>query len=223
VILLLLAGAVLGLMAAGSSYPERRRPLWTAASVLALPMMFGLASLLGDECFWMQFWMRWDIGLYPDYASGYAWFPIAGVAGLGLLALRHKLWPAGNIFFAGLLVFCVWMRAVDIVRGGACSVEDGSLGSLAAVRSALDVYRGEYGGYPTSLSALTAGGKYLKALPRVRIYGHERSDRPVTEYPSMTPHDTGTLGYVSEPRDPNFGVVFIDCTHTHKDRPWNAY
>jgi len=220
-ILLLLTAAVFGLMLAGSRFPERLRLLWTAAAVLFLPAMFGWSSLLGSRCYWEQFWMRWDVGFYPDFASGYAWFPVAVAAGLGLAALRRKFWLAGNLFFAGLLVFCVWLRAVDLIRGGVCS-EGSSLGNLGALRSALELYRGDNGAYPTSLNALTAGGKYMRSLPRLRIYGHDRRDR-YEEFPWMTPRDTGAFGYVNDPRDVNFGAVFIDCTHIRKDRPWAAY
>ncbi|MBI5208944.1 MAG: hypothetical protein HY927_03115 [Elusimicrobia bacterium] len=49
-------------------------------------------------------------------------------------------------------------------------------------------------------------------------------DAQTVAYAARTPADTGKWGYVNDPASPDFGLVFIDCTHTDaKGSRWSSY
>ncbi|MBI5597906.1 MAG: hypothetical protein HY928_17610 [Elusimicrobia bacterium] len=108
---------------------------------------------------------------------------------------------------------------------------------LGPLRSALSVYYGDNKGrYPTHLWRLTKDGRYLQSLPAVwavfidHALPPGRPDVPhavtrrVKHFSSFTPGDSGNWGYVDNPKDGNYGMVFIDCTHTDsRSSVWTAY
>lgn len=105
-------------------------------------------------------------------------------------------------------------------------------GSLGALRSALSIYYGDLEGrYPSSFADLTAGGKYLTAVPRIRVHNHAETDA-VTVYTGVKDldslkaklKDTGGWAYVADPRSPLLGNVVVDCKHVDsRGHPWADY
>lgn len=101
---------------------------------------------------------------------------------------------------------------------------EGSMrGNLGAVRSALSIYYGDLeGAYPEDLRALTVQGKYLTAIPKVKIPVHHWASAKVHAGPA--PDDAGGWYYNNVPGDANIGTVLINCTHTDvKGSVWTSY
>ncbi len=95
--------------------------------------------------------------------------------------------------------------------------------SLGAIRSALSIYYGDMEGqYPQDLAALTIGGKYLNAIPKVGPLNiHPQSSGVRT---GLTPTDEGGWLYNNLAANANVGNVMINCTHTDtKGSTWIAY
>ncbi|MBI4679530.1 MAG: RDD family protein [Elusimicrobia bacterium] len=106
--------------------------------------------------------------------------------------------------------------------------EGAGKGSLGAIRSALAIYYGDMEGqYPTELDALTVGGKYLVVLPVAKTPPLHPDSNRVYGFPSRSQassSDSGGWAYVNNPQDPDFGSVWVDCTHQDsKGTVWNAY
>lgn len=100
-----------------------------------------------------------------------------------------------------------------------------TLGSLGSLRSSLSIYYGDMEGhYPSDFRALSKDQKYiLHELPLARTAAHRHS-AGVVQVPSFAPTDGGAWGYVNGPADPNFGKVFVDCTHTDtRGTVWTEY
>ncbi|MFA6030679.1 MAG: hypothetical protein WC969_12550 [Elusimicrobiota bacterium] len=108
--------------------------------------------------------------------------------------------------------------------GNKVPTEGGNITSLGSIRSALSVYYGDHEGkYPAELSELTAGGRYLSALPELRGTPHAPTDE-TAYYSDVRSSDTGRWGYVNEPASKDFGTVWVDCTHTDmKERNWTQF
>lgn len=112
------------------------------------------------------------------------------------------------------------------------SNEGQAKGSLGALRSALSIYYGDLEGrYPSSFADLTAGGKYLTAVPRIRVHNHAETDT-VTVYKGVKDldslkaklKDTGGWAYVADPNSPLLGNVVVDCKHVDsRGHPWADY
>lgn len=112
------------------------------------------------------------------------------------------------------------------------SNEGHAKGSLGALRSALSIYYGDLEGrYPSTFADLTAGGKYLTAIPRIRVHNHAETDqvtilKGVADTQSLKAKlkDTGGWAYVADPRSPLLGNVVIDCKHVDsRGHPWADY
>lgn len=104
------------------------------------------------------------------------------------------------------------------------SVSQPNKNGLALLRSAITVYYGDHpGSFPTSLEELTRDGKYMSALPSVQLAPHLSTDE-VEPYSSRAPRDSGRWGYIGNPKDREWGSVFVDCTHTDiQGTVWAAY
>ena len=106
------------------------------------------------------------------------------------------------------------------------SKEGATKGSLGSVRSALSIYYGDMEGlYPVTSYALTVAGKYLSAIPFVKVPNYhpdtstERAGSPAT---AIT--DAGGWAYTNDSTDPNFGSLWANCSHTDtKGTNWTAY
>jgi hypothetical protein len=140
--------------------------------------------------------------------------------------------PAGFLALGLFSLFFFWNSP------GALSVGESDIRiGLGPIRSALSIYYGDTNGnYPANLRRLTRDGKYLREIPLLwSVYADHalpprRPDVPhpltrkVAHYPSFTPRDSGRWGYVDDPKDANFGTVFIDCTHTDsRGSAWTSY
>ncbi|MBI5240331.1 MAG: hypothetical protein HY926_07640 [Elusimicrobia bacterium] len=121
--------------------------------------------------------------------------------------------------------------------------EGNSIGRLSGIRSALSIYYGDMEGfYPTDLSALTAPhvGRdgnvvtYLESLEAAQCRSpyHPTPDCSRNREPgihdqitySTAPTDAGGWGYNNDPGHPNFGSIWVNCTHTDiNGRSYSAY
>lgn len=86
-----------------------------------------------------------------------------------------------------------------------------SLKSLAAMRTAIAFYRLNFKSAPESMEKLVDSG-YLEEVIELRLPRH-RATRAVKYYPALEFRDTGGWGYVNNPKDRDFGALYIDCTH----------
>jgi uncharacterized RDD family membrane protein YckC len=98
--------------------------------------------------------------------------------------------------------------------------------NLRALRSALSAYRDEnHGSYPADLQELVP--KRLVAVPPARTPPYHPDSRVVHYFKSLDDNsaaDTGGWGYVNNPRDKDFGNLFINCTHTDaRGKSWDSY
>jgi len=97
-------------------------------------------------------------------------------------------------------------------------------GNLGAIRSALYIYHGDHDEtYPKMPQDLTIDGNYMSALPKIQDTPHAPTDA-VAPYSTRSSRDTGSWGYVNNPSDPDWGSIYIDCTHTDlKGVVWASY
>ena len=102
--------------------------------------------------------------------------------------------------------------------------EGGQKGNLGAVRSSLSIYYEDTEGrYPDRLEELLVGGKYMGTIPQVQLAPHPKT-RAVTYHATRSPLDTGGFGYVNNPYDPDYGTLWLDCTHTDpRGAAWASY
>jgi general secretion pathway protein G len=125
------------------------------------------------------------------------------------------------VFIIGLLSVLVVPKLSNNIQH---SNESASLGSLGAIRSALNVYYGDNAGYfPFDLGPLTQpGSNYLSAFPPLYTADHGRSAN-VSYAPSEDGSmDTGNWGYVNAGSQQ--GTVWIQCTHTDsRGNVWSHY
>ena len=101
--------------------------------------------------------------------------------------------------------------------------EGATKGNLGAVRSALSIYYGDMEGYyPLVLDALTVSGKYISTIPKTDTKGpHPRSNEVRF---GRAWQDSGGWLYNNVAGDPNYGTLWIDCTHTDpKGSAWTSY
>ncbi|MEI7529878.1 MAG: hypothetical protein WCK76_13160 [Elusimicrobiota bacterium] len=109
---------------------------------------------------------------------------------------------------AGLVRLRERMPAADVIR------------KLAGLRVAVTFYRMEYKTPPASFGQVLAAGK-LETVPGLKLAWHPGSAK-VTDVASFRFRDTGGWAYVNDPADPQFGLVYIDCTHRdEKGRFWS--
>lgn len=98
------------------------------------------------------------------------------------------------------------------------SNEKATISNLGSIRSALSIYKLDMEGrYPLELTALIP--KYINKLPKTKAITSEGSrivhvpSNKVASSKRLEPNDLGGWGYVSDPASPEFGSVFINCTH----------
>lgn len=93
---------------------------------------------------------------------------------------------------------------------------------LSGMRISLELYRQEHRRLPGSFQeTLTAG--MLEEAPALKLPGHLRRS-PVRDMPAMLIKDTGGWAYVNDPKDPAFGLLYIDCAHKdEKGRFWSEF
>jgi len=122
----------------------------------------------------------------------------------------------------GVLAAIAVPKFADLIRK---SGEGASRGNLGSLRSALTVYYGDMEGqYPTRLSALTIGGKYLSVIGPSKTPSYH-SDT-IAEYDALpsAATDTGEWLYDNSVGDANLGSLEINCSHTDtKGLVWTSY
>jgi hypothetical protein len=115
---------------------------------------------------------------------------------------------AKRAFYSALLLaallWVAWLRLA-----GSSSEE--AVRKLGGLRLALEFYRQEFREYPRDYAAVVRAGK-LEAAPRLKLPRHLPADK-VYGVPSYALADTGGWAYVNDPASPDFGRVFIDCSH----------
>lgn len=131
-----------------------------------------------------------------------------------------------------VMTFAIGITAAIAIPGFAdlltLSKEAATKGNLGAIRSGLMIYYGDTeGNYPMSLEELVP--KYTDEIPSAKIPGHHEDSNEVTYYSGSDYirenfRDTGGWGYVNDPASPEWGNVFVDCTHTdNKGHKWHTY
>lgn len=111
-----------------------------------------------------------------------------------------------------------------------CGAEMRTLGNLGSLRSALSIYYGDAEGkYPTDLKQLVP--RYLPEVPMAFFPSHHDASNQVHNLQSLEPNDEGGWGYVTNPNDKDFGMVFPNCKHNNitingyqkKMAPWKTW
>ena len=145
----------------------------------------------------------------------------------------------------GILASIAIPKFADLIRK---SKEGATKGGLGAMRSALSIYSADMEGqFPYDLSSLTINGKYLTAIPMLRLpYYHPDENVAVgnschapCDIIASTAQTSEMFGgqllpfapvwfteNVANPGDDatNFGNVWISCTHTDsRGTIWTSY
>jgi len=120
----------------------------------------------------------------------------------------------------GILAAIAIPKFADLIRK---SNEGSTKGNLGAVRSALSIYYGDMEGYyPMNLASLTASGKYMSAIPKAKTPSYHMDTAGVTNASATS--DVGGWLYNNVAADPNYGTLWVGCTHTDsKGSVWTAY
>jgi hypothetical protein len=99
---------------------------------------------------------------------------------------------------------------------------------LGVLREALKAYKKDHGGkYPADGPAVLVREGYLKELPELwsgRAGAPHPPSSGISIFYRKTLADTGMFAYINDPKDRDFGQVYIDCRHRSPDgTPWSAY
>lgn len=149
------------------------------------------------------------------------------MAGVGVVAFLIPVAVAAYIPFAASGISKVAMEA-------------GNKGHLGTLRSGLSIYYGDTeGAWPKSLEDLAAakdkaGQSYLGGpIPELKLPDHPPTTEVQAYGAEICPggpidpgrlRDSGRWAYVSAPKAPCDGAVFIDCTHQDsKGKAWHSF
>ena len=126
------------------------------------------------------------------------------------------------------LVFVAILVAPMAYHGRVVAIETDDLKTqLGSIRAALSIYYGDtQGHYPDKLETVLRDPKYMSHPPRViAVYAnvpgrgvmrvHTREEMMGVRNFASTKQvdDRGGWGYVNDPASPEYGRVFINCTH----------
>ena len=122
----------------------------------------------------------------------------------------------------GILAAIAIPKFAELIRK---SAEGTSKGNLGALRSALSIYYGDLeGSYPTSVDALTIGGKYMSQIPAAKTPNYHADTNVTTLYSLSGLNDAGGWAYMDVASNANMSNVYVNCTHTDsKGSIWTAY
>ena len=122
----------------------------------------------------------------------------------------------------GILAAIAIPKFAELIRK---SSEGASKGNLGALRSALSIYYGDMEGqYPSTVNALTVGGKYLTVLPTAKAPNWHSDSSAVILLSAGALGDVGGWNYNDVSTNANIGNVLVSCTHTDtKGSIWSAY
>ena len=120
----------------------------------------------------------------------------------------------------GILAAIAIPKFAELLRK---SGEGAAKGNLGTVRSALSIYYGDMEGlYPLDMEALTVAGKYLSVIPPTKTPNYHTDSSVVRAQTSA--NDLGGWSYNNVATNPNFGTVWVNCTHTDtKGSVWTSY
>lgn len=125
---------------------------------------------------------------------------------------RHALLAAAAALAAAALLY---VRAAGTDPAGA-------IRRLSGLRLAAEFFRLSERRAPASFGEVLKAGK-LEAVPRLKLPRHLPASK-VRDVPALRITDSGGWAYVNAPASPDFGLVFIDCSHTDpKGRYWSEF
>jgi prepilin-type N-terminal cleavage/methylation domain-containing protein len=123
----------------------------------------------------------------------------------------------------GILAAIAIPKFAELIRK---SGEGASKGNLGSLRSAMTIYYGDMEGvYPSNPAALTIAGKYLSTVPNAKTPNyHADSSGIVLGNQATGITDLGGWIYDSLNSDPQYGNLFVNCSHTDsKGSQWESY
>lgn len=122
---------------------------------------------------------------------------------LGAAAVTMAVFSAHDLLFRT-------MGAAEVIR------------KLQGLRMAVELFRQDKGRLPAGMNEVILNGT-LEAVPELKLKRHTSSVK-VRNTARMEILDTGRWSYVNEPGSPDFGTVFIDCSHKdEKGRFWSEF
>jgi prepilin-type N-terminal cleavage/methylation domain-containing protein len=124
------------------------------------------------------------------------------------------------VLVIGVLASIETPNLAELIRK---SNEGATKGNLGTIRSALTLYFGDSEGqYPSDISALTVGARYIAALPTAKIPSYHPDASAVTM--AIASNDGAGWVYDNVSNDSNMGSVWVNCTHTDtKGSSWTTY
>ncbi|MDA8244775.1 MAG: hypothetical protein M0025_11745 [Elusimicrobia bacterium] len=109
----------------------------------------------------------------------------------------------------------------NYLRGGMGAAE--AVRRLSGLRVAVELYRQQHAGRPPASFGETLRSGELESVPDLKLPGHPRR-AGVRDTASAAVSDTGGWAYVNDPKSPDFGLVYIDCSHSDaKGRFWSEF
>lgn len=105
--------------------------------------------------------------------------------------------------------------------------EGAAKANLIVLRSAIRIYYSDNDGqYPSNLGILTSGTKsYIANIPGILIPPYHPESIAESDGTAATAgNDAGGWAYINDSNDPNFGNLWVNCTHTDtKGVTWTTY
>ena len=100
-----------------------------------------------------------------------------------------------------------------------------ALGTLASIRSALQVFYGDNGVFPSKLEELTLKSRYLSQIPYLHLPGHSNTNSiKYVNSNVIDPKDFSESGgyvyYGSSNNSATWGTILLDCTHKREGREY---
>lgn len=106
------------------------------------------------------------------------------------------------------------------LRGGMEAPE--AVRRLSALRLSAELYRQEHKRLPAAFADTVRAGT-LEAAPYLKLPGHFRRGE-VKDVPAFRISDSGGWAYVNDPKSPDFGLVYMDCSHRdERGRYWSEF
>ncbi|OGS12241.1 MAG: hypothetical protein A2234_10595 [Elusimicrobia bacterium RIFOXYA2_FULL_58_8] len=112
----------------------------------------------------------------------------------------------------GILAAIAIPKFADLINK---SKEGATKGSLASVRSAIQVYYGDNEGWfpADTLACLTTNAKYLSEIPKAKLPNTTHGDI-ATVVATIPPADVGGWNYANAPATPStWGNFVVSCSH----------